>query len=168
MYISQRIVLGPCQCGAVAYFRPQDDICSRCDVSRLRAPKLRAEFSEHYLLMRTSSEGRMNCLSCDPSCVETKLSSSKGRSASLDGNDLCRECDGTGWVLYHSETTDGEFEEAYRLCPKGHAPRYCMGSSSAHLCSRPATERCGLGYYCKEHIVVTHDGRDVDDPCEAI
>ena len=36
-----------------------------------------------------------------------------------------------------------------------------------YLCSRPATVRCGPGYYCKEHIVVIHDGRDVDGPCEA-
>jgi len=86
----------------------------------------------------------------------------------MDGNHHCRECDGTGWVLYRSETKDGEFEEAYRLCPKGHAPRYCMGSSSGHLCPRPATRRCGLGYYCEEHIVAIYEGRDIDDPCEAI
>jgi len=71
-------------------------------------------------------------------------------------------------MLYRSETVDGEFEEAYRLCPIGHAPRYCMGSSSGHLCSRPASVRCGLGYYCKEHIVAIHEGRDIDDSFEAI
>ena len=86
----------------------------------------------------------------------------------MDGDHHCCECDSTGWVLYRSETKDGEFEEAYRLCPKGHAPRYCMGSSSTHLCSRPATRRCGSGYYCEEHIVVIHDGRDIDGPCKAI
>ena len=85
----------------------------------------------------------------------------------MDGDLLCRKCDGTGWVLYRSETKDGEFEEAYRLCPKGHAPRYCMGASSGHLCPRPATVRRGLLYYCKEHIAFIRDGRDVDDPCEA-
>ena len=85
----------------------------------------------------------------------------------MDGDYLCRECDGTGWVLYRSETKDGEFEEAYRLCPKGHAPRYSMGSSCGHLCPRPATVRCGLGYYCKEHILLIHDGRDVGGPWEA-
>src|SRR5687767_2223438 len=95
-------------------------------------------------------------------------SCSKGWAASLDGNDLCGECNGTGWVLYRTETKDGEFEEAYRLCPKGHAPRYCMGSSSTHLCPRPATVRCGPGYYCKEHSVVIREGRDSDGPCEAI
>jgi hypothetical protein len=95
-------------------------------------------------------------------------SCSKGWAASLDGDHLCRECDGTGWVPYRSETEDGGFEEASRLCSKGHAPRYCMGSGGGRLCPRPATVRCGPGYYCEEHIVVTHDGRDVDEPCEAI
>ena len=86
----------------------------------------------------------------------------------MDGYHPCRECDGTGWAPYRTETVDGELEEAYRLCPQGHPPRYCMGSSDGHLCSRPATVRCGLGYYCKEHAILIHDGRDVDGPCEAI
>jgi hypothetical protein len=86
----------------------------------------------------------------------------------LNGDHLCRECDGTGWVLYRSETKDGEFEEAYRLCSKGHTPRYCMGSGSGHLCPRLATRRCGQGYYCKEHIVAILEGRGFDGPCEAI
>jgi hypothetical protein len=78
----------------------------------------------------------------------------------VDGNHLCLKCDGTGWVLYCSETLKGEFEEAYRLCPSCRAPRYCMGSSTgAHLCSRPATVRRGPNYYCKEHIVVIYEGR---------
>jgi hypothetical protein len=67
-------------------------------------------------------------------------------------------------VLYRSETKDGEFEEAYCLCPKGHAPSYCMGSSSGHFCPRPATVRWELGYYCKEHSEVIHEGRDVEEP----
>ena len=86
----------------------------------------------------------------------------------MDGDHLCRECDGTGWVLYRSETKDGEFEVAYRLCPKGHAPRYCMGFSGGQLCSRPATRRLGPGYYCEEHVEGIHEGRDIDDPCEEI
>jgi hypothetical protein len=86
----------------------------------------------------------------------------------VDGDHDCRECDGTGWVLYRSETKDGEVEEAYRLCPKGHTPRYCMGSSSDQLCPRPATVRCEPGYYCEEHIVVIPEGRDVGHPSEAI
>ena len=91
-----------------------------------------------------------------------------GGNWNFRGDHRCRECDGTGWVLYRSESVDGEFEEAYRLCPQGHAPRYCMGSSSGYLCPRPATVRCGLGYYCKEHIALIHDGREVDDTCEGI
>jgi len=86
----------------------------------------------------------------------------------MDGDHPCGECDDTGWVLYRSETKDSEFEEAYHLCPKGHAPRYCRGSSSGQLCSRPATVRCGPGYYCEEHIAVILEGRDVEKPCEAI
>jgi hypothetical protein len=96
-------------------------------------------------------------------------SCSKGQAASVDGDHPCLECDGTGWVLYRSETIDGGFEEAYRLCPKGHAPRYCMGSSGGQLCPRPATKRLGPGYYCEEHIIAAiHDGGDSDDPCGAI
>ncbi len=86
----------------------------------------------------------------------------------MDGDHPCSECDGTGWVLYRSETEDGEFEEAYRLCPKGHAPRYCMGSSSGHPCPRPATRRCGSGYYCEEHIAAIREGGEVGEPCESI
>ena len=37
-----------------------------------------------------------------------------------------------------------------------------------HLCSCPATRRWGPGYYCEAHIVIILEGRDVDDPCEAI
>src|SRR5919107_3778695 len=59
-------------------------------------------------------------------------SCSKGGASSLDGDHHCRDCDGTGWVLYRSERKDGEFQEAYPLCPKCHAPRYCMGSSGGH------------------------------------
>jgi hypothetical protein len=91
-----------------------------------------------------------------------------GSNLNSPGDLPCRECEGTGWVLYRSETKDGEFEEAYRLCPKGHAPRYCMESSGGHLCPRPATVRLGPGYYCEEHSEVIHDGRDSDDACEAI
>jgi len=91
-----------------------------------------------------------------------------GGNRNFEGDNPCRECDGTGWVPYRSETVDGGFEVAYRLCPQGHAPRYCMGYSGGHLCPRPATVRCGLGYYCEEHGAVTHDGREVDGPCGAV
>jgi hypothetical protein len=32
----------------------------------------------------------------------------------------CPECGGTRWVRYFSETTDGNFEEAFKLCPCNH------------------------------------------------
>ena len=86
----------------------------------------------------------------------------------MDGDPLCLGCGGTGWAPYRSETEGGGFEEAYRLCPKGHAPRYCMGSNGGRLCPLPATVRCGPGHYCGEHSVAVHDGRDIDDPCGAI
>ena len=32
----------------------------------------------------------------------------------------CPECGGTRWARYFSETTDGNFEEAFKLCPCNH------------------------------------------------
>ena len=32
----------------------------------------------------------------------------------------CSECGGTRWVRYFSETMDGNFEEAFKLCPCNH------------------------------------------------
>ena len=32
----------------------------------------------------------------------------------------CLSCGGRRWVRYFSETTDGDFEEAFRLCPCNH------------------------------------------------
>src|SRR5215211_7106800 len=67
----------------------------------------------------------------------------------------CDECNGTGWVLYRSEASDGKLEEAYCFCANRCAPRYCMLSSNdRHLCSRPGTVYYGLRYFCKEHIEV--------------
>ena len=34
----------------------------------------------------------------------------------------CSECGGSRWVHYFSETTDGNFEEAFRLCPCNYEP----------------------------------------------
>ena len=34
----------------------------------------------------------------------------------------CSRCGGSRWVRYFSETTDGSFEEAFRLCPCNHEP----------------------------------------------
>ena len=46
----------------------------------------------------------------------------------------CSRCVGKRWVRYFSETTDGNFEEAFRLCPCNH---------------RPEAARCA-DYYCEE------------------
>jgi hypothetical protein len=81
---------------------------------------------------------------------------------------LCRECDGTGWILYRSETVDGELEEAYRLCPSCYTPRYCLGFKTDHPCSRPGTMRYSIVYYCKEHIEVIHTGGSANHTREAI
>jgi len=32
----------------------------------------------------------------------------------------CSKCEGRRWVRYFSETTDGNFEEAFKLCPCNH------------------------------------------------
>lgn len=32
----------------------------------------------------------------------------------------CPECGGYGWMRYYSETLDGNFEEAFELCPHNH------------------------------------------------
>lgn len=34
----------------------------------------------------------------------------------------CPECSGTRWVRYFSETTYGNLEEAFRLCPCNYEP----------------------------------------------
>jgi len=81
---------------------------------------------------------------------------------------LCRECDGTGWILYRSETLDGKLEEAYRLCPNRCAPRRCTGSKTEPPCPRPGTMRYRLDCYCKEHIEVICADERVDHAYEAI
>ena len=35
----------------------------------------------------------------------------------------CSECGGTRWIRYFSETTDGNREEAFRLCPCNYEPQ---------------------------------------------
>ncbi len=72
-------------------------------------------------------------------------------AASVPARPLCRECNGTGWIPYRSETIDGELEEAYRLCPNHCTPRRCTDLTIGHPCPPPATVRYGLRYYCKEH-----------------
>ena len=40
----------------------------------------------------------------------------------------CLRCGGSRWVRYFSETTDGDFEEAFRLCPCNHRPEAARGA----------------------------------------
>ena len=40
----------------------------------------------------------------------------------------CSECGGRCWVRYFSETTDGNLEEAFRLCPCNYAPETPQGA----------------------------------------
>jgi hypothetical protein len=65
----------------------------------------------------------------------------------------CIWCGGTRWVRYFSETTDGEFEEAFRLCPCNHrleavrcADYYCEEPEWAKIISRekPASRSIGV------------------------
>ena len=81
----------------------------------------------------------------------------------MSADPSCDECDGTGWIVYCSETVDGVLEEAYRLCPNYCTPRYCMGRSNNSLCLRPGTVRYGLlGYFCEEHVKVVRTDEDVN------
>ena len=47
----------------------------------------------------------------------------------------CSECGGTRWVRYFSETTNGDLEEAFRLCSCNHEPE------TRGECSREELER---------------------------
>ena len=40
----------------------------------------------------------------------------------MTAHPTCPKCRGTRWVRYFSETTDGTFEEAFRLCSCNHKP----------------------------------------------
>jgi hypothetical protein len=41
----------------------------------------------------------------------------------VDTYPSCSKCSGTRWVRYFSETTDGNLEEAFKLCPCNHEPK---------------------------------------------
>ena len=45
----------------------------------------------------------------------------------------CAQCGGRRWVRYFSETTDGNFEEAFRLCPCNHQ----RGAQGEGPCEEP-------------------------------
>src|SRR5215211_6954045 len=72
-----------------------------------------------------------------PTFATAALIALVGSNWNFQGDLPCRECDGTGWVSYRSETVDGDFEEAYRLCSKGHAPRYCRDTGTVTFARAP-------------------------------
>ena len=41
----------------------------------------------------------------------------------------CSQCGGKRWVSYFSETTDGDFEEAFRLCSCNYRPEAARGAA---------------------------------------
>ena len=61
--------LGAHHQGAVACFRHEDGYRSRFGISSLIARKPCSGCDERHSLMRTRSDGRMYCPSCNPSCV---------------------------------------------------------------------------------------------------
>ena len=79
---------------------------------------------------------------------------------------FCRECDGTGWIPYRSETVDDKLEEAYHLCPNSCTPRPCMALRAHYHCPRPGTVLYKLDYYCREHIEVVRADEAVDNAYE--
>jgi hypothetical protein len=48
----------------------------------------------------------------------------------------CLHCGDRRWVRYFSETRDGEFEEAFRLCPCNHRPQGARGADY-YYCEEP-------------------------------
>ena len=56
----------------------------------------------------------------------------------------CSECDDTRWVRYFSETMDGSFEEAFRLCPCNYEPeKKTCGESAFKKSDRRAETAVG-------------------------
>jgi hypothetical protein len=52
----------------------------------------------------------------------------------------CLQCGGRRWVRYFSETTDGDFEEAFRLCPCNHSRLEAVGGPDCR-CEEPKRAR---------------------------
>ena len=53
----------------------------------------------------------------------------------------CSACGGTRWVRYLSETTDGDLEEAFGLCPCNHEHKVRRGR--AHEEPEPSEIKAG-------------------------
>jgi hypothetical protein len=60
----------------------------------------------------------------------------------------CSRCGGKRWVRYFSETTDGNFEEAFRLCPCNHKPE----AQGEH--AREGAQNCTLRIVCSLELKV--------------
>ena len=71
--IPESEILGAYQQGAGACFPHEDGYRSRCGVSSLIARKPCAGCDEQVAVVRTRSDGRMYCLSCNPSCVGSRF-----------------------------------------------------------------------------------------------
>jgi hypothetical protein len=70
-----------------------------------------------------------------------------GKARRLMAEPSCPECGGTRWARYFSETMDGNFEEAFKLCPCNHKPE--MGSNQAReKPERPETAAGKLARAC--------------------
>ena len=55
----------------------------------------------------------------------------------------CSECGGRRWVRYFSETMDGNFEEAFRLCPCNYKPETTQGEPAHEESERVETAAGG-------------------------
>ena len=85
----------------------------------------------------------------------------------MEGNHLCQECDGTGWVLYRSETINGGFGKPTASAPR--ATRRATAWDAVTIDFAPAPRWCAAGEATTARIMSRiHNGRDVDNACEAI
>ena len=55
---------------------------------------------------------------------------------------ICSQCGGRRWVRYFSETTDGNFEEAFMLCSCNHKSE-AQGEHAREL-AREGAQNCTL------------------------
>ena len=53
----------------------------------------------------------------------------------------CLRCGGRRWVRYFSETTDGDFEEAFRLCPCNHSRLEAARDADYYTCGETKQDR---------------------------
>lgn len=139
----------------VRCFRHEGEHCPRCNGSGYRPRRHCAGCGE--LAGRPSQGGKVlmglrnrrdreqpfYCLGCHPEL---------GRGpAVLEGMGLmaaptCSRCGGRHWVRYFSETTDGNFEEAFRLCYCNHNPDAQGKRTREH--AREGASSCTLRIVC--------------------